>query len=66
MPELRYYFIFQVTEDEVSTLGSRIGVKMGAIYPQIARIVTHNDLTQEMVSRAITKLQFVIKEFSNI
>ena len=54
-----------MSEEEASVLDCSVGVRMGAIYPQIARIVTHNDLTPEMIELAIAKLQYIIKKFGN-
>ena len=47
-------------------LDRRVGVKMVPIFTQTARLLTHNDLTQEMVELAIEKLQYVIKEFNRV
>ena len=57
------FLSIKVTDEEAASLKARIGIRMNPIYPQIARLLTHNDLTAEMVDLAIAKLQYVVKEF---
>ena len=57
------HIVLQVTDEERKELGESISIRMGAIYPTVARILTHNDLDSNMIALAIKKLQYVIKEF---
>ncbi|KAL4240826.1 putative low-specificity L-threonine aldolase 1 [Mactra antiquata] len=55
--------LMQVTDEEEKELGMSIGVRSVPIFPNVTRIVTHNDLDVEMVDVATKKIVYVIKEY---
>jgi len=56
-----------VTEDERQAFGEdAVRVRSVAIYPMVTRVVTHNDITDEMVAMTIRKIQYVFHELARM
>ncbi|XP_052771433.1 uncharacterized protein LOC128211068 [Mya arenaria] len=57
--------LIEVTDEERSALGEvAVRIRSVAIYPMVTRLVTHNDLDDEMVAMAIKKIRYVLGELA--
>ena len=53
-----------MTEAEIAALGEQIEIKMFPFTKKSVRLVTHNDISDDDVTKTVKKLQYVIQEIS--